>query len=114
MAYCDAECDCCIIFINRVFLFFLFSSLFFMEHTLQLEIPFPSERLATVAMRVLSVDKELKADQVQRTLTTAEEILTVRFECTSTRMLRVSVNSFLEMVGMVTKTMDHYDIPQIQ
>ncbi|KAI9008877.1 CTAG/Pcc1 family [Phycomyces nitens] len=80
-----------------------------MDHKLNLEIPFPNERLAIIAKRVLSVDKELKTDQVKRTVDTAGKTLTVCFECTSTKMLRVAVNSFLEMLTMVTKTMDQFD-----
>ncbi|KAI8369351.1 CTAG/Pcc1 family [Radiomyces spectabilis] len=82
---------------------------FSMSHTLQLEIPFESDRLANVAMRVLSVDKELKTDQVKRTLSTNEEMLIAHFDCVSTKMLRVSVNSFLEMLTMVTRTVDQFD-----
>ncbi|KAI8890668.1 transcription factor Pcc1, partial [Backusella circina FSU 941] len=79
-----------------------------------LEIPFTSERLATIAQRVLNVDEELKTSQVHRVLTTEENILKAQhvyyrsFECVSTKMLRVSVNSFLEYLTMVVKTMDEF------
>ncbi|KAG2214965.1 hypothetical protein INT45_007704 [Circinella minor] len=80
-----------------------------MEHSIKLEIPFPSNRLATIAQRVINVDKELKTDQVQRTLTVNDNKLEALFECTTARMMRVSVNSFLEMLTMVTRTMDECD-----
>ncbi|KAL1933951.1 hypothetical protein VTP01DRAFT_8041 [Rhizomucor pusillus] len=80
-----------------------------MEHTLRLEIPFPSERLADIALRVLNVDKELKTNQVKRELLTQENKLCANFEAVSARVLRVSVNSFLDMLAMVTRTMDQCD-----
>ncbi|KAI8089015.1 CTAG/Pcc1 family [Halteromyces radiatus] len=80
-----------------------------MEHQLQLEIPFPSSRLASIAMRVLAVDKELKTDQVKRTIQCDDALLKVHFESVSAKMLRVSSNSFLEMLLMVTRTMDQFD-----
>ena len=42
-----------------------------------LTIPFPSSRLASVAERVLNVDKELKSDQVKRSITTDDDKLIV-------------------------------------
>ncbi|CAO3668029.1 unnamed protein product [Rhizopus stolonifer] len=79
-----------------------------MDNTVTLEIPFSNERLATVAARVLNVDKELKPNQVKRIISTKENMLLVRFECYTTKMLRVSVNSFLEYLIMVTRTMDAF------
>ncbi|KAI9306798.1 CTAG/Pcc1 family [Cunninghamella echinulata] len=79
-----------------------------MEHKLDLSIPFPSSKLAEIAMKVISVDKELKTDQVQRKIECDDNILKVHFDSVSARMLRVSSNSFLEMLLMVTKTMDQF------
>ncbi|CDH49931.1 hypothetical protein RO3G_16398 [Lichtheimia corymbifera JMRC:FSU:9682] len=81
-----------------------------MDHTLDLKIPFPTNRLANIAEQVLGVDKELKTDQVKRTTIVNDNILEARFECVSARMMRVSVNSYLEMLSMVTRTMDQYDV----
>ncbi|KAI9484331.1 CTAG/Pcc1 family [Zychaea mexicana] len=75
----------------------------------KIEIPFPTNRLATIAQRVLNVDKELKTDQVKRSLSVNDDKLEALFECTTARMMRVSVNSFLEMLTMVTRTMDECD-----
>ncbi|KAL4209466.1 hypothetical protein CU097_006298 [Rhizopus azygosporus] len=79
-----------------------------MDKTITLEIPLPNERLATIAARVIEVDKELKADQVKRTIAAEGNILKVRFDCYTTKMLRVSVNSFLEYLTMVTRTMEAF------
>ncbi|ORE02059.1 transcription factor Pcc1 [Rhizopus microsporus var. microsporus] len=79
-----------------------------MDKIITLEIPLPNERLATIAARVIEVDKELKADQVKRTISAEGNILKVRFDCYTTKMLRVSVNSFLEYLTMVTRTMEAF------
>ncbi|KAI9252146.1 CTAG/Pcc1 family [Sporodiniella umbellata] len=79
-----------------------------MDNTITLEIPFSTERLASIAARVLDVDKELKPDQVKRTISTEENVLLVRFECYTTKMLRVAVNSFIECLTMVTRTMEAF------
>jgi EKC/KEOPS complex subunit PCC1/LAGE3 len=42
-----------------------------------LEIPFPTPRLADIAQQALSVDKELKADQVKRTISADGKFLKV-------------------------------------
>ncbi|KAJ8662649.1 hypothetical protein O0I10_001613 [Lichtheimia ornata] len=46
-----------------------------MDHTLDLKIPFPTNRLANIAEQVLGVDKELKTDQVKRTTVVNDNIL---------------------------------------
>ncbi|ORZ00614.1 CTAG/Pcc1 family, partial [Syncephalastrum racemosum] len=76
-----------------------------------LEVPFSSERLASIAMQVLNVDKELKTDQTKRSLTTnGEGTLIAQFDSVSARMLRVSVNSFMDMLNMVTRTANEFDV----
>ncbi|KAG2188381.1 hypothetical protein INT44_001134 [Umbelopsis vinacea] len=77
-----------------------------------LEIPFPTPRLASIAQRTLSVDKELKVDQVKRILTANGDKLIVDFDCSSVKMLRVSATSFFEMLTMVTSTMEQFDVDE--
>ncbi|KAI7906860.1 CTAG/Pcc1 family [Cokeromyces recurvatus] len=77
-----------------------------MDSKIFIEIPFPNEHLATIAKRVMNVDEELKTDQVKRVITSQDNLLQVHFECYNTKMLRVAVNSFLEYLSMVTRTME--------
>ncbi|KAI8084045.1 CTAG/Pcc1 family [Gilbertella persicaria] len=79
-----------------------------MDSKIFVEIPFPNERLASIAQQVMNVDKELKTDQVKRVITSKDNLLQVHFECYNTKMLRVAVNSFLEYLTMVTRTMDAF------
>ncbi|RHZ87407.1 hypothetical protein Glove_35g22 [Diversispora epigaea] len=78
-------------------------------HSMILNIPFPSSRLANIAQKVLKVDKELKTDQVERIITVEEVNLIVKFKCSNIKILRISVNSILDMIIMVIKTMDAFD-----
>jgi len=70
-----------------------------------LKIPFPSPVLASQALQILSPDKELREDQVKRTLSIDGTDLRVKFECVSARMARVSVNAFLENLDLVVSSM---------
>ncbi|OZJ07009.1 hypothetical protein BZG36_00201 [Bifiguratus adelaidae] len=78
-------------------------------HGMHLVIPFPNERLATIAKQALAVDKELRADQVERTLSVDGSRLIADYQATTPRVLRVSVNAFMEMLVMVTRTMDAFE-----
>ncbi|KAI8984611.1 CTAG/Pcc1 family [Mycotypha africana] len=79
-----------------------------MDNKIFIEIPFKDERLASIAQRVMNVDQELKTDQVHRVITYQGNILQIQFECYNTKMLRVAVNSFLEYLTMVTRTMEAF------
>lgn len=70
-----------------------------------LSIPFPSPLLASQALQILSPDKELKENQVKRTLSAEGKTLLAEFECVSARMARISVNAFLESMDLVLASM---------
>lgn len=83
------------------------------------DVPFPTSRLATVALRALGVDKEL-SPLVRRTLSTvaaidgvdaqdSENILRVKYIATTNRMLRVAVNGFMESLALVLEVMEKLD-----
>jgi len=61
--------------------------------------------LASQALQILSPDKELKQDQVNKTLSVEGEELLVDFECVSARMARLAVNSFFESLDLVVSSM---------
>lgn len=86
--------------------------------------PFPDERLANVALRALSVDKELSplADRTFDVVEPAEHqangdaadssktTLRVTYRATTNRMLRVSVNGFFESLRLVVQVMEDLDM----
>ncbi|KAK6193504.1 hypothetical protein LQW54_012399 [Pestalotiopsis sp. IQ-011] len=88
--------------------------------TLTLDVPFPTARLASVALRSLQVDKEL-SPLVQRDLRIAtpsnlpeadriqDSVLNVTYKATTNRMLRVAVNGFMESLTLVLEVMETLD-----
>ncbi|KAK6842175.1 hypothetical protein PG990_005837 [Apiospora arundinis] len=87
---------------------------------LTVHVPFPTARLASVALQSLQVDKEL-SPLVRRTFTTSppatdanatgdqDKTLHVEYRATTNRMLRVAVNSFMESLNLVIEVMEHLD-----
>ncbi|KOS16876.1 hypothetical protein ESCO_004871 [Escovopsis weberi] len=107
--------------------------------SLDLSVPFPSARLATIALQTLQVDKEL-SPLVQRHISLASSpepgpgpepqhsleepahvgsddspdsprpaTLEVRYRAATNRMLRVAVNSFLDSLGLAVEVMQYLD-----
>ncbi|KAM0329916.1 hypothetical protein ACHAQA_004082 [Verticillium albo-atrum] len=89
--------------------------------SLTLTIPFPTDRLATVAHKALAVDKELSplvsrafAVKPQPATSTdagaaASSVLEVHYKATTNRMLRVAVNSFMDSLKLVIEVMEQLD-----
>lgn len=78
-------------------------------------VPFPTARLASIALQALGVDKEL-SPLVRRTLsavapadTQENNILRVKYVATTNRMLRVAVNGFMESLNLVLEVMEKLD-----
>lgn len=103
--------------------------------SITLQIPFPTHRLADIALRVLNVDKELSllvnrdlslglsavnepresSDPIKGLGTTeAGHTLLAVFEAATNRVLRVSVNSFLDNVALVLDMMATLDVDMVQ
>ncbi|KAI2640735.1 Pcc1-domain-containing protein [Hypomontagnella submonticulosa] len=87
---------------------------------LTVEVPFPTPRLASIALKALQVDKEL-SPLVKRTFsieppdgsaTNGEvegNILRTEYKATTNRMLRVAVNSFMDSLNLVLEVMQELD-----
>ncbi|KAG5980585.1 hypothetical protein E4U55_003887 [Claviceps digitariae] len=95
--------------------------------SISLQIPLPTARLATTALQALQVDPELSPlvrrqfstgsgpqDQDGTTTTTTSSegasVLTVRYQATTNRMLRVAVNSFMDSLKLVLEVMEQLDV----
>ncbi|XP_028274175.1 L antigen family member 3-like isoform X2 [Parambassis ranga] len=74
-----------------------------------LDVPFPSSREATIALRSLSPDKEPRKGGITKQLTVTDNLL--RWSADEARILRVSVNSFLDHLTLVIETMDMFGPP---
>lgn len=94
-----------------------------------IDIPFPTHRLANIALRSLAVDEELSPlvrrdfelvvassgndpdDQTTKPNPFAEKtVLRVYYKATTPRMLRVAVNGFFESVGVIVQVMEELDV----
>ncbi|KEQ60967.1 Pcc1-domain-containing protein [Aureobasidium melanogenum CBS 110374] len=91
---------------------------------LTIDAPFPSHRLASAAIRSLSVDQEL-SPLVRRDFSlyrpsdappNAEDATVLRtvYRATTNRMLRVSVNGFFESLNVVLQVMQELDVDVLQ
>lgn len=98
----------------------------------KIDVPFPTARLSSVALRALSVDKEL-SPLVRRDFSTVvppvdnshtgapgakeledECILRVHYQATTNRMLRVSVNSFMDSLALILEVMEKLDVDVLE
>ncbi len=71
-----------------------------------LSFPFPSETLAGFALQTLEPDAEIRPELVKRTLWTKGKELFVRLDCSSAKVARVSVNSLMDNMELIVRTMD--------
>ncbi|KAF9418449.1 hypothetical protein HW555_004737 [Spodoptera exigua] len=75
---------------------------------ISLTIPFPSPESASLTRDVLNVDKELKRSGVQRKLETNAENLVITFHGRDLKKLRVAVNSMIQNIILVVKTIEQF------
>ncbi|KAI4464596.1 phosphatidylinositol n-acetylglucosaminyltransferase subunit p [Holotrichia oblita] len=76
--------------------------------TINVEIPFPTNRTAELAYHVLRVDAEPKKT-VQKEVTHKENLLIVKFQGSSSKQLRVAVNSLFENIALISETLDAFE-----
>ncbi|KAH7163080.1 transcription factor Pcc1-domain-containing protein [Dactylonectria estremocensis] len=85
--------------------------------SITLDIPLPTSRLATSALKALQVDPEL-SQLVTREFSVASapqssdqdaRVLKVHYKATTNRMLRVAVNSFMDSLKLVLEVMEQLD-----
>ncbi|XP_022210224.1 uncharacterized protein LOC111066080 [Drosophila obscura] len=76
------------------------------ESTLRL--PFETPRLAEIAYRVLSVDKEPRRNFVQKTLSLELDVLVVHFYADQVKNLRTAISSFFEALLLCQDTIKQF------
>ncbi|KAJ0012822.1 hypothetical protein NQD34_017156 [Periophthalmus magnuspinnatus] len=79
-----------------------------------LDVPFPSSREALIALRSLSPDKEPRKGGISKEITVKDNTLSVRWSADEARILRVSVNSFMDHLLLVLETMEMFSLPVSQ
>lgn len=75
---------------------------------ISLTIPFPSAESASLTRDVLSIDKELKRSEVQRKIEINAENLVIAFSGNDLKKLRVAVNSMIQNIILVVKTIEQF------
>jgi len=75
-------------------------------------VPFPTAREAEIAYNTLTVDEEPKRSTVLRKISLTGNALQINFSAKEARQLRVSCNSFLDHLILVTKTMEEFGPPK--
>ncbi|KAJ0164967.1 hypothetical protein CTA2_12737 [Colletotrichum tanaceti] len=91
--------------------------------SLTIDVPFPTQRLASVAHKALAVDQEL-SPLVRRTFSiddaddasaaSAASVLRVHYKATTNRMLRVAVNGLMESLNLVVEVMEELDVDVLE
>ncbi|KAK5851548.1 hypothetical protein PBY51_023095 [Eleginops maclovinus] len=79
-----------------------------------LVVPFPSPREASIALGSLSPDREPRKGGISKELTVTDRTLSVKWSADEARILRVSVNSFLDNLSLVLETMQMFGPPASQ
>lgn len=80
--------------------------------TSNLRVPFTTAREAEIAYNTLRVDKEPKRSSITREMRTEDNCLVVHWEAKESRVVRVSVNSFMDHLGLVIQTIDKFGPPK--
>jgi EKC/KEOPS complex subunit PCC1/LAGE3 len=78
----------------------------------RLDIPFACEQHARIAYNTLLVDSEPRKELIRKSLaldTSNKRVLTVEWTAKESRILRVSVNSFLDSLNSVLETIQLFD-----
>ncbi len=75
----------------------------------ELCVPFKSAREASIAYDALRVDPEPKRGGTKKVLSVEDNLLKVRITCTEAKTLRVSVNSFFDLLYLVNQTIEEFD-----
>jgi len=71
-------------------------------------IPFASAAHADMARQTLDVDRELQPHAVKRTLTVEGNALVASFSTLTVRLARLTLNSFLENIDLVVRTLAEF------
>ncbi|KAL3237565.1 chromatin DNA-binding EKC/KEOPS complex subunit PCC1 [Nakaseomyces bracarensis] len=80
-----------------------------LTHTLNLRIPFETERHARIAQRVLSPDPILRPEDFQVDYTTHDTTLLINFQSIDDRVLRVGVSSVIDSIKSIIESIDELD-----
>lgn len=73
-----------------------------------IEVPFETEKDAKIVFHALSVDPEPKRSGLTKNITLADKCLRVEFVCNELKTLRVSVNTFMDLLYLSVRTIERF------
>lgn len=73
-------------------------------------VPFENSRVAEIVYNSLRVDPEPPRSGMKKVMKVQDKDLIVNFSCQETRTMRVSVNSFFDLLSLVVQTVDKFDV----
>ncbi len=79
-----------------------------MDLRTELRIRFASAAHAEYAVKALSVDAEFNAERSFKELSVQQDTLVATVSAVDVRMLRVAVSAFLDMLGVVLRTLREF------
>jgi EKC/KEOPS complex subunit PCC1/LAGE3 len=79
-----------------------------MNFVCELNFPFATARHAEVVYNTVRIDKEPKKT-VQRVETVDKNMLNVRFEAEEAKFMRVAVESYIEKINLILRTIQRFD-----
>lgn len=79
-----------------------------MNFTCDLHFPFATARHAQIVYNTMRIDKEPKKT-VQRTEIVDDTSLNVHFEAEEAKFIRVAVESYIEKINLVLRTIERFD-----
>ncbi|KAI0264477.1 transcription factor Pcc1-domain-containing protein [Gloeopeniophorella convolvens] len=77
-------------------------------HKISVRVPFATPHHASIAKQALDVDRELQPHAVHRQLALDGPVLVATFSTLTVRLARLTLNSFLENVDLVVRTISQY------
>jgi len=77
---------------------------------LTLKVPFEDAKTAEIVWNSMRVDPEPKRSGMTKQMRVEGSDLIVDFQCKETRTMRVSVNSFFDLLSLVVDTIDQFAI----
>jgi EKC/KEOPS complex subunit PCC1/LAGE3 len=79
-----------------------------MNFVCELSFPLATTRHAEIVYNTVRIDKEPKKT-VQRVETVEKNVLNVRFEAEEVKFLRVAVESYIEKINLILRTIQRFD-----
>jgi len=77
-------------------------------HKISVRIPFANPKHASIAKQVIEVDRDLQSHAVRRELALDGDVLVATFYTLTVRLARLTLNSFLENVDLVVRTIGQF------